>query len=243
MKDLAVEKIIYTLWRNPSDSLDAFSQRLRGEVAEQLFTLGARGLQLNLVDADVAPAAGLRQENNRPLADALVSLWVDSANTQVRRPLDDVLAATTSRLAAYLVCESVAIRNTRFPAQPGQRTHGFSQIAFLSCPPRLTRNAWLDTWRNYHTQVAIDTQDNFLYVQNLVVRALTHGATPLDAIVEEAFPPAAMTDPMAFFDAVGDEAKFQKNLAAMMESCNRFIDFDRIDVLPTSQYLLKTAAG
>ena len=243
MRDLAVEKIIYTLWRAPQYSLDAFAERLRGTVAERLFTLGARGLQLNLADADVAPAAGLRQENNRPLPDATLSLWVDSANTESRRPFDDVLTEISSRQAAYLVCESVAIRNTRFPAHPGQRTHGFSQIAFLSCPPRLTREAWLDIWRNHHTRVAIDTQDNFLYVQNLVVRALTHGAAPLDAIVEEAFPPAAMTDPMAFFDAVGDEAKFQKNLAAMMDSCNRFIDFDRIDVLPTSQYLLKVAAG
>jgi hypothetical protein len=243
MRDLAVEKIIYTLWRAPQDSLDAFAERLRGEVAERLFTLGARGVQLNLADADVAPAAGLRQENNRPLPDATLSLWVDSANTEPRRPFDDVLTEVSSRQAAYLVCESVAIRNTRFPAHPGQRTHGFSQIAFLSCPPRLTRDAWLDIWRNHHTRVAIDTQDNFLYVQNLVVRALTHGAAPLDAIVEEAFPPAAMTDPMAFFDAVGDEAKFQKNLASMMDSCNRFIDFDKIDVLPTSQYLLKAAAA
>ncbi|GLZ87247.1 hypothetical protein Pres01_32980 [Metapseudomonas resinovorans] len=238
-----MEKIIYTLWRAPQDSVENFSQKLRGVVAEQLFTLGARGLQVNLADADVAPAAGLRQENNRPLPDATLSLWVDSANADVRRPFDDVLNAVSSRLAAYLVCESVAIRNTRFPAHPGQRTHGFSQIAFLSCPPRLTRDAWLDIWRTHHTRVAIDTQDNFLYVQNLVVRALTHGATPVDAIVEEAFPPAAMTNPMAFFDAAGDEVKFQKNLAAMMDSCNRFIDFDKLDVLPTSQYLLKAAAA
>ncbi|MDH4872356.1 MULTISPECIES: EthD domain-containing protein [unclassified Pseudomonas] len=238
-----MEKIIYTLWRDPQDSLDSFSQRLRGAVAEQLFTLGARGLQVNLADADVAPAAGLRQENNRPLPDATLSLWADSANIDVRRPFDDVLKAVSSRLAAYLVSESVVIRNTRFPAHTGQRTHGFSQIAFLSCPPRLTRDAWLDIWRNHHTRVAIDTQDNFLYVQNLVVRALTHGAAPVDAIVEEAFPPAAMTDPMAFFDAPGDEAKFQQNLAAMMDSCNRFIDFDKLDVLPTSQYVLKTAAA
>ncbi|WP_044871427.1 EthD domain-containing protein [Pseudomonas sp. LFM046] len=238
-----MEKIIYTLWRTPQDSAEAFSQRLRGELADQLLTLGAQGLQINLVDADVAPAAGLRQENNRPLPDATLSLWADSANTESRRPFDEVLTPATSRLAAYLVSESVVIRNTRFPAKLGERTHGFSQIAFLSCPPRLTRDAWLDVWRNYHTRVAIDTQDNFLYVQNLVVRPLTHGATPLDAIVEEAFPPAAMTDPMAFFDAVGDAEKFQKNLAAMMESCNRFIDFDRIDVLPTSQYVIKTATA
>ncbi|WP_317848745.1 MULTISPECIES: EthD domain-containing protein [unclassified Pseudomonas] len=84
----------------------------------------------------------------------------------------------------------------------------------------------------------MDTQANFQYVHNLVVSALTHGAPRIDAIVEECFPPAAMTDPMAFFDAVGDEAKFQRSLAVMMESCSRFIDFDRINVLPTSQYCL-----
>jgi hypothetical protein len=47
-----------------------------------------------------------------------------------------------------------------------------------------------------------------------------------------------MTDPQAFFDAVGDDAKFQRNLATMMDSCSRFLDFDKIDVLPTSQYCL-----
>ncbi|WP_375739961.1 EthD domain-containing protein [Pseudomonas boanensis] len=238
-----MEKIIYTLWRYQQTSREAFSESLRGEIAEQLFSLGGRGLQVNLADADVDPAAGLRQENNRPLPDATLSLWVDSANDEVRKPFDQILAGVTSRLAAYLVTESVAIRNTRFPTTPGQRTHGFAQIAFLTCPPRLTRDAWLDIWRGHHTRVAIDTQDNFAYVQNLVVRRLTHGAAQLDAIVEECFPPAAMTDPMAFFDAVGDEEKFQKNLAAMMDSCNRFIDFDKIDVLQTSQYVLKTASA
>ena len=52
-----------------------------------------------------------------------------------------------------------------------------------------------------------------------------------------------MTDPQAFFDAAGDEDKFQRNLQAMMESCQRFIDFDKIDVIPTSQYLVRPAAA
>ncbi|WP_166363662.1 EthD domain-containing protein [Pseudomonas akapageensis] len=233
-----MEKVIYLLWRDTQTSRETFARRLRSEVAEQLQALGAQGLQLNLADADVEPAAGLRQENNRPLPDGSLSLWLDSANGPARRPFDDLIAAATARMAAYLVCESVAIRNIRFPATPGERTHGFAQLALLTRPPRLTPEAWLDIWRNHHTPVAIDTQDNFLYVQNLVVLALTHGAPRIDAIVEECFPPAAMTDPQAFFDAVGDEAKFQRNLGAMMDSCNRFIDFDKIDVLPTSQYCL-----
>nr|WP_244101392.1 hypothetical protein [Burkholderia ambifaria] len=72
-----------------------------------------------------------------------------------------------------------------------------------------------------------------------MVRALTHAARGYDAIIEECFPAAAMTDPYAFFDAVGDEETFQRNVAQMMDSCGRVIDFDKIDVVPTSQYVVK----
>ncbi len=178
-----------------------------------------------------------------PQMDALISVWVDSAITALRRPFDDAVQAATGRMAGYLVTESQPIRNTRHPARAGERTPGFSQLAFLKRPPRLTHEAWLDTWHNRHTQVAIDTQDTFLYVQNVVVRALTYGAPPLDAVVEEGFPEAAMTDPQAFFDAPGDEEKYRRNLAAMMESCQRFIDFDKIDVLASSQYIVRPPAA
>lgn len=233
-----MEKIIYLLWRDGQTGQDAFNRRLRADIAPRLQALGVHGLQLNLLDAEVAPAAGLRQENSRPLPDASLALWLDSANAASRTPYDETIAAAVGRLAAYLVCESVPIRNSRFPVPRGERTPGFAQLALLSCPPRLTREAWLDIWRNQHTAVAIATQDNFLYVQNLVVLALTHGAPRLDAIVEECFPADAMTNPQAFFDARGDEARFQRHLGQMMDSCQRFIDFDKIDVLPTSQYLL-----
>lgn len=238
-----MEKVVYVVWRERQTNPEEFTRRLRGEVAEQLLALGARGLQVNVADAAVESAAGLRQANMQPLMDGTVSIWLDSAIAQFRRPFDQVIAGAVERMAAYLVTESVPIRNTRFPATLGERTHGFSQLAFLSRPPRLTHEAWLDIWHNRHTQVAIDTQDNFQYVQNVVVRALTRGAPAIDAIVEECFPPAAMTDPQSFFDAPGDEEKFRRNLAAMMESCNRFIDYDKIDVLPTSQYLIGKPAA
>lgn len=238
-----MEKVVYVVWRDRQTSSEEFARRLRNEVAEQLLALGARGLQVNVADAAVEPAAGLRQANLQPLMDGTVSVWLDSAIALFRRPFDQVIAAAVERLAAYLVTESVPIRNTRYPSVPGERTYGFSQLAFLSRPPRLTHEAWLDIWHNRHTQVAIDTQDNFQYVQNVVVRPLTRGAPAFDAIVEECFPPAAMTDPQSFFDAPGDEEKFRSNLAAMMESCGRFIDFDKIDVLPTSQYLISKPAA
>ncbi len=238
-----MEKVIYLLWRDPAVDAEQFGNSLLGQLADRLLNQDVRGLQVNVSDAAVAPAAGLRQTNTRPQPEALVSVWVDSAVDYLRRPVDDLVAAAAPRIAAYLVSESRPIRNTRHPPQPGQRTAGFAQVVLLGRPPRLTPENWRDIWQNSHTKIAIETQSTFLYVQNLVLRCLTYGAPAFDAIVEEGFPVEAMTDPHVFFDAPGDEKKFQRNLQAMMESCQRFVAFDKIDVLLTSQYVLRPTAA
>jgi hypothetical protein len=238
-----MEKVIYVLWRDAQTPVDEWSRTVRSKLSDKLISLGTHGVQINVADAEVEPAAALRQANTLPGIAGIASVWLDSAVSMFRQPFDDAVRSVVPHMAAYLVTESQPIRNKRFPALPGERTSGFSQLAFLKRPPRLTHEAWLDVWHNHHTRVAIDTQDNFLYVQNVVVRALTHAAPGYDAIVEECFPAAAMTDPHAFFDAVGDEAKFQRNLKEMMDSCARFIDFDKIDVVPTSQYVVKPLNG
>ena len=56
------------------------------------------------------------------------------------------------------------------------------------------------------------------------------GPPPYAAIVEECFPESALTDPFAFFDAVGDPAKFKANLDRMIvlaragDGLNQFIN-------------------
>jgi hypothetical protein len=60
-------------------------------------------------------------------------------------------------------------------------------------------------------------------------------------MIEENFPDQAMTSDHAFYGAPDDET-LQANLTAMMESCARFIDFERIDVIPMSEYLLSKPA-
>ena len=110
-------------------------------------------------------------------------------------------------------------------------------VVFLTHPPRLSYDHWLDIWHNSHTQIAIDTQSTFGYRQNVIVRPLTYGAPPFDAIIEENFPAAAMESEQVFYEAEGDDEKYQKNAKAMMDSVMRFIDFDKIDIIPTSEYL------
>ena len=233
-----MEKIIYTLWKRPEQSTAQFAEALRTQLSAQLHQAGVRGLVLNVDDADVALAAGIRQIANAPLPDALLQLWLDSAIALRRRPVDELIAAAVGKYDAYLVTESQPLRNERHAPAPGQRTYGFAQIALLKKPQRLGHDEWLANWHDGHTPVAIETQSTFEYRQNVVVRTLTPGARPYDAIVEECFPPEAMNDPQAFFDAVGDAEKFQRNLDRMMASVGRFLDLGTIDVLATSQYHL-----
>jgi hypothetical protein len=166
-------------------------------------------------------------------------VWVDSAVDHLREPFDLVISGAVTEMAAYLVTESVPLPNTRFPAEPDRRTEGMAQMAFLQRPAHLATPEWLDVWLNSHTHVAVDTQDTFGYVQNVVTRVLTEGSTPWSAIVEECFPSGAMSDPRVFFAAVGDDDRLRENQQAMFESVQRFLDFTKIDVVPTSQYVIR----
>ncbi len=234
-----MQKVIYLLWRDPSVGLSDFNKRLNGALTFSAFrSAGSRGLQLNIQDEAVRAAERVRQISMQPPVDAVVQVWVDSAIDRFRKPFERVIGDFSARFAAYLVNESTPLPNRRHPPRAGSRTEGFSQIALFAKPARLTYDAWLEVWQRDHTVVATETQDHFLYVQNVVARALTYGAPAVDAIVEECFPEKAMADAHAFFNASGNEPLYQENLRRMMESCNRFIDFDKIDVIPTSQYLI-----
>ncbi len=231
-----MEKLVCALWRHPDESRETFNARMLAVLAPALERAGASGIRLNLRDADVAPASGLVQQWQEPQQDAVVQFWLASANERFRAGIDAALASHCRRFALWLAVESVIIANTAHPAGKGRRTFGWSQASFISFRPDLPREQSRAHWHGHHTRIAIETQANFEYVQNQLVQPLTPDAPAYDAFVEECFPPAAMTDPAAFYDACGDAAKFKANLDAMMASCAAFIDFTRIDIMPTSQY-------
>ena len=64
---------------------------------------------------------------------------------------------------------------------------------------------------------------------------------PVSGIVEECFPIEALRDSQAFFDAVGDAQEYRRRVTLMRQSSAKFIDFDRLDVIATSEYLLHSA--
>ena len=237
-----MEKVLYALTRPPATDPTTFRRDLL-DTAERLGRRGALAVQVNVVDDDVAPAAGLRIVTSDAPADAVVAVWVASARESARAPLDEALAEVAATLAAYLVTESVPLDESRPSPTTDGRTDGFAQLAFLRRPADLAVDDWFTRWFDDHTPVALETQDTSLYVQHAVVRPLTAGAPPWDAIVEEGFPDEAMTDPQAFFDARGDDDRLARHQQAMLASVQRFIDLTTIEVVPTSRYVLGRVDG
>lgn len=229
-----MEKLIYVMWKQDAVPIEEFRRELLGGVGATVLGLGVRALSVHLADDLAVP--GLRITQMAEPLSGFVSVWVDAALN--RAPIEAALTAVTQQLAGYLVLESVPLVNTAHVAPLGERMPGLYTVAFLEKPASLTYAAWLEEWQGQHTQVAIETQSTFLYVQNVLVRAVTPDAPPWTAIVEEAFPAEAATNPMVFYKA-NSPAQLAERQRLMMQSCERFIDFSHFETYPMSAYVLK----
>ncbi|QIG45678.1 hypothetical protein G5V58_01130 [Nocardioides anomalus] len=215
---------MYAAWGVAPDTLrdERLQRRLAGA--------GATRLQLNLDDEDVAPA--MRLSTGADPVRAVVTVWADTDEPT------RVLAEEIERLAGWEVDE-------RRPLEPpatvdGVRADALANVAVLTKPDDLDRDVWLHRWLVEHTPVALATQASTGYVQNVVTRALTPNAPRrVDALVEELFPTAGMTDIHAFYGSGGDDRELQRRLDTLMASVAR-IGFDRdIDLVPSSRYVYR----
>jgi len=228
-----MEKLAYLLWNEGLESSpDAFRDRLLGGIPAPLADGGATGLTVSVIDSDVAAGEGLHMGPHKP--DALVSFWLECC--QDRQAAEAVLAAHARRHAGYLVVESHPLRLETPASARGQRTQGFSLVGCIEAKPGISHLDFVDIWERIHRDVAIETQSTFSYVRNEVVRSLTRDAPAWGGIVEEGFPSSALSNPQAFYDAVGDEPKYQANLKRMMDSVEAFLWMEKVDSHPMSEY-------
>lgn len=230
-----VEKLVYVGWKPGGVALADFRADLLGATTAALLSGGARGLTMLIADAEAVQ--GLRIAQRDPTV--VVAIWLDSALR--RAPIEAILGAKLDRLAGWLALESVPLPNATHPVVLGARVPGLYTVAFLEKPATLAYDDWLARWQGDHTTVAIATQRTFVYVQNVLVRALTPDAPPWVAIVEEGFPAEAASDPLQFYAATSAE-ELAEQQGRMTASVQRFIDFARFETLPMSAYVLAQPA-
>ncbi|MBB6627130.1 hypothetical protein H5V45_07330 [Nocardioides sp. KIGAM211] len=217
-------KLMFLLWG------DDLPEALRDcDLHARLAARGVHRLQVNLDDEPVAPALRL-QTFDEPVG-AVVSVWTE-------REGEDVVAALSGaarRVEGWRVDE-------RRPLDPpeswdGSRADTLANVAVLRRPEELPREDWLAWWLGPHTEIAMETQATFGYLQNVVVEPVTPDAPPVDAIVEELFPSEALGDVHAFYGSDGDDDELGRRLTRLMESVGRMGADRDLDLVPSSRYL------
>lgn len=229
-----MEKVIVTL--RTAAAGDDWAEQIRGPVSAQLLDLGLPGLTVNVRDGAVRDSL-MTLTTLDPPVQGFVSLWTQQYyGRQVSAALD-LLGRHSERLAAYLVTESAPLPPPLTAA--GERTPALANMALLRRPADMDEPTWLTRWHRNHTQVAIDTQSTFGYVQNYVVRPITADAPVVNAIVEELFPNEAVSSLHAFFGAADDD-DLRSRMEQMVASTAAFGANVNIDAVPTSRYVLRS---
>jgi hypothetical protein len=231
-----VEKLVYVVWPTVGTSRAELRDAILGEVAGRCRQAGARGMAASLVDDHVEHVLRARITRLDPPPAGIFSLWLDCCDD--RAPCEEALAEVSARHAGYLVVESVPLVNETRRVPAGERTPGVNMLALIERPARVAWEDWIRIWHEQHKLVALETQCTFAYVRNTVVRRLTPDAPPWAGIVEEGFPAEAVTNPMLWYKAEGDPQVLARNAKRMIESCRAFLDLERVESHPTSEYRL-----
>jgi hypothetical protein len=230
-----VEKVMYVLIGEPDTGSRLLSQALCTASADALRRRGARQIQVNVADPALGHPFGVAPEAGSTQLAAVVAMWVDTAEGfDALSELPD--CGRRAAWSGYLVTESEPLPNI-VPTDRGGRVPGFAQMVLVGRKEGLTWGEWRRIWQGNHTPVALATQASFRYVQNVIFRALTAGAPTYAAISEECFPLEAASDLHVFFDAEGDESRLARHMAAVSDSCDRFMD-GASPVAWTTEYVL-----
>jgi len=224
-----MQKLFYLIFDEANSDSRRLRESLIGEVVPALRHLGAE--EIGVFVSDEAVAAGKPTRQSDPPIRAAMSFLL--SDIESRGAAEAAIRPLAAGMAGYLVRESRPIVHGR---NEGGRLPGMMQLTCITARSEIGREEFHRIWHEDHLQVAIETQATFGYVRNEIIRPITEGAPEHWAgIVEEIFPIEALEDPMVFFSAK-TSAELSANLSRMVESCQRFLDLENLEVTFMSEY-------
>lgn len=228
-----MEKLVYLVWKRDGDAIEAFRDRLLGDVGAQVLAAGALALTVNVSDLRQQIGKGSSQYlgEGKSIA-ASVSLWIDCLDQ--RGPLEEALRAIAGRVDGYLVTESMPLRCPDRDWADGTRSPGVTLWTAFPKPERLSDEAFFERWHGHHTPLSFAIHPLWAYTRNTVARVLTPGAPPHRAIVEERVRTLEdLVDPNRFFGA-------PENIQRVLTDIATFTDFESITTAPMSEWIVKS---
>ena len=221
-------KLSYVLWSPTPSKIHP----LLDEQVPALLASGARRLTLNVADPSVTEGPVMPRPRAEGSVAALVSVWVDAADDHAR--IERILRPVGTKLAGYLVTESIPRDFDRRTWTDGERTPGIKQVTFFDSLPGMAHDAFIRQWHGSHTPLSLEVHPLWRYVRNVVERPVTDGAPRWLGIVEETFRQVEdFTDPARMYGSVD-------NMRRVLADVRKFIDLDTIEVNVMSEYTIRS---
>ncbi len=223
---------MYLVWDRPSRERRELRETVLDHVVPRLLALGPADLSVDLDDEHATAETGVPLPGSELPIRAVVSLWLDSQDG--RGPFEAVMAGLGVRRAGYVVTESLHTTGPERPA--GERAPGVMTVTVFDRNPRMDDEAFFGLWYGHQSPMSEWMQPRVRYVRNAVVRALTPGAPPYAAIVEESWPSVKhVTDPMLAF-GTSDPDEMAENIRIMLDSVSLLADLDTLRSFTMSDY-------
>jgi hypothetical protein len=239
-----MEKLVYLVWERPSIDPAALRARFLDEVAPALLALQPHALQMDLDDEQAQMQAMVPVPGDELPVRACVSIWIDAHDE--REPYEAILRAAATRLAGYLVTESMYrdygdnAHATKRDWPDGARSPGIITLTIFDKPAGVDDETFYGHWYGHQSPMSEDMQPRARYVRNAVSRSLTPGAPRYRAIVEESWPSAEhMTNLHTFFGASSNE-ELGENIRVMLDSTKLLYDPATMRNYPLSEYIIKS---
>lgn len=229
-----MEKLVYLLWREPSENADAFARRLVEAVGPKLIASGARQVAVNAADRDADLGRTVPIRDSAPQFAGLVSFWLGCVDDAPG--FAAILRDGAPRSAGYLVTESVPRDFDQRTWPDGVRSPGVKMISVFEQPARLSRAEFIARWHGSHTPLSLEIHPLWRYVRNVVARPLTDGAPNYAGIVEEHVRELAdLTDPARFY---GGKDAMAANIQRILADARSFLDLERVMSVVASETIL-----
>lgn len=230
-----MEKLVYLLGDTEPGTPAAACHELRDALlaaGPALVDAGALRLSFTVADIDDPLAEQVTCLNADGLIDAKVAVWVDSLDG--RKEIEAVLAPLAARMAGYLVTESVPRDYAARDWPDGERSPGVALVSTFPKKEGLDDETFYARWHGSHTPLSLEIHPLLHYVRNAVVRALTPGAPPYRAIVNESVASLEIAaDPERFYGSADGARRAGKDLA-------RFVDFPTLSSALMSEYIVRS---
>ncbi len=229
-----MEKLVYLLWKQPGAPMAPLQHALLGDAAKRIVEAGARGLVLQIADLAEDPRMPAQRffGEGRALG-ACVSVWLDSLDA--RGAVDAALSSSGAAVQGYLVTESIpqACRDRDWP--DASRSPGVTQLVCFPKPDRLGEADFFRGWHEEHTPFSFELHPTrWSYTRNTVARALTPGARPFRAIVEERWRTfEEWLDPKRLFGS-------KEVLRRSAEELSHYADFASLQQTVMSEWIAKS---